>query len=118
MVQHKLNEHGSTSLHGHGEITNVAVQDLCPSDAADHIAVGTYDPVAYALAMDALDHPGPANPHRIPQSVCTQVVMPGVDPSTLVTNLSQLWQQIMTALLTDPRVDAEPALKPYTKAEP
>jgi hypothetical protein len=117
IVQPNLNDHGSTSLHGPGEITNVAVQDVCPADAADHIAVGTYDPVAYALAMDALDHHGPANPRRIPQSVCAQMVMPGVEPSTLATNLSQLWQQIMTALLADPRVDAEPALKPYTKAD-
>jgi hypothetical protein len=41
--------------------------------------------------------------------------MPGVEPSGLATNVSRFWQQIMTALIADPRVNAEPALKPYTK---
>ena len=117
IVQPNLDDAGSTSVHGPGDITNVATQDVCPANAADHIAVGTHDPVAYALAIDALDHPGPANPSRIPQSVCTEVLMPGVEPATFATNLSGIWKQIMTALLTDPRVEAEPPLAPYTKAE-
>jgi triacylglycerol esterase/lipase EstA (alpha/beta hydrolase family) len=117
IVQPNLDHTGSTSLSGRGDITNVATQDVCPTNTADHIAVGSYDPVAYALAVDALDHPGPADPRRIPQSVCTEAVMPGVEPSTLATNLAGAWLQIMTALISDPRVDAEPALEPYTKAE-
>jgi triacylglycerol esterase/lipase EstA (alpha/beta hydrolase family) len=87
IVQPNLDNRGSTSLHGPGAITNVATQDVCPANTADHIAIGTYDPVAYALALDALDHPGPANPRRIPPSVCTQMVMPGVEPSGLATNV-------------------------------
>jgi hypothetical protein len=41
--------------------------------------IGVVDPVAYALALDALTHPGPADASRIPTSVCSQAVMPGVD---------------------------------------
>jgi hypothetical protein len=32
--------------------------------------------------MDALSHDGPADPARIPSSVCTQPLMPGVNPVT------------------------------------
>ncbi len=82
-VQPNSNSNGSSSLHtGDGQITNVAVQDVCPTDTVDHLGVGTYDPVAYALAIDALDHAGPADPARVPQSTCTEGLMPGVNPVT------------------------------------
>jgi hypothetical protein len=69
----------SSCLHtGQGQITNVALQDVCPLDLSDHIAIGTIDPVAYALAVDAITHPGPAQPSRISQSACLQLLMPGV----------------------------------------
>jgi triacylglycerol esterase/lipase EstA (alpha/beta hydrolase family) len=109
-------DHGTTSLHGPGEITNVALQDVCPTDTAEHIAVGTYDPVAYALAMDALDHPGPADPKRIDHAVCTETFMPGVEPRSFPANVADAWNRIMDSLATDPRVDGEPPLKPYTMA--
>jgi hypothetical protein len=115
-VQPNLDDTGTTALSGPGDITNVATQDVCPANNADHIAVGTYDPVAYALAMDALTHPGPANPSRLASSVCTEIFMPGVDPRTFAANLADAYNQIFVSLTTDPRVDAEPALKPYTQA--
>jgi triacylglycerol esterase/lipase EstA (alpha/beta hydrolase family) len=34
-------DHGTTSLHGPGDITNIALQDVCPTDTAEHIAIGT-----------------------------------------------------------------------------
>jgi hypothetical protein len=115
-VQPNLDNTGTTSLSGPGEITNVATQDICPANLAEHIAVGTYDPVAYALAMDALDHPGPADPQRISRSVCNETLMPGVDPRSFAVNLTDAWNRILDSLTTDPRVDAEPALQPYTLA--
>ncbi|WP_019877906.1 esterase/lipase family protein [Sporichthya polymorpha] len=115
-VQPNLDDTGTTSLSGPGDITNVALQDVCPANTGEHIAIGTYDPVAYALAMDALNHPGPADPSRIPSSVCNEVLMPGVDPRTFATNLADAYNQIFAGLTTDPRVDQEPELKPYTLA--
>ena len=47
-------------------ITNIATQAVCPGDAYEHLTIGTIDPVAYALAVDALTHPGPADPARRP----------------------------------------------------
>ena len=65
---------------GAGQVTNVAIQQVCPTDLGEHLIVGTTDPVAYALALDALTHSGPADPARIPSSVCAQLYMPGVNP--------------------------------------
>jgi hypothetical protein len=75
------NDHGTSSLHtGKGRITNVATQDLCPLDLRDHNLIGTVDPVAHALAVDAITHPGPANPSRISPAVCNELYPPGVNP--------------------------------------
>jgi triacylglycerol esterase/lipase EstA (alpha/beta hydrolase family) len=115
-VQPNLDDTGTTSLSGPGDITNVALQDVCPANTAEHLAIGTYDPVAYALAMDALTHRGPADPSRIPASVCAETFMPGVDPRTFAVNFADASNQIFVSLTTDPRVDAEPVLKSYTRA--
>ena len=73
----------SSALHtGAGRITNVATQDICPADVNEHLDVGTIDPAAYALVMDALNHAGPAKPARIDPAVCQQAYQPGVDPAT------------------------------------
>jgi len=63
---------------GAGRIANVELQSICPGNTSDHVAAGTTDPVAYALGIDAITHPGPADPARIPRSVCSQTLMPGV----------------------------------------
>ncbi len=63
---------------GRGRIANVELQSICPADTSEHLEAGTTDPVAYALAIDAITHPGPANGARIPKSVCSQTLMPGV----------------------------------------
>jgi hypothetical protein len=91
VVQPNSGPDASAALHtGGGQITNVATQDICPVDTYEHNAIGTVDPVAYALAVDALTHPGPAGPSRIPQSVCLQPFMPGVNPLNAQANLQAL----------------------------
>lgn len=108
-------ETGSSSLRtGDGAITNVATQDICPNAVYEHLTIGLIDPVAYALAVDALTHDGPADPRRIALSTCTQVFHPGIDPTTVL--------QDSTAALASfssykPRkVPAEPPLACYTTA--
>jgi pimeloyl-ACP methyl ester carboxylesterase len=100
---------------GEGDIANVAVQELCLGHAADHLAVGTYDAVAYAIALDAVDHDGPADPSRIDRSVCIEPFMPGVDPVTFPTDFTAMTTAIATALATGPVTPAEPALAPYAR---
>jgi pimeloyl-ACP methyl ester carboxylesterase len=119
--------HCTTCLHtGGGQITDVAVQDICPGDQFEHIGLGTIDPVAYALAVDALTHPGPADPTRIPRSVCSQSTMPGVSSANWDGNLVGLASAIdvlavvlgPAASLTSgaPLLDAEPPLDCYVTA--
>jgi hypothetical protein len=86
-VQPNQNNSGTSSLHGGaGKITNVAVQDVCPNDTSEHLGLGSYDPVTWALLLDALNHPGPAVPTRVGLTPCTEQFMPGVDPATFPMN--------------------------------
>jgi hypothetical protein len=73
---------------GGGQIANIELQSICPNDSSDHAGAGTTDPVAYALGIDAITHQGPANPTRIPRSVCSQLWMPGVTSPASATALS------------------------------
>jgi triacylglycerol esterase/lipase EstA (alpha/beta hydrolase family) len=63
---------------GGGQISNVKLQSICPLDTSEHVEGGTTDPVPYALGIDAITHSGPAEPARVPTSVCTELLMPGV----------------------------------------
>jgi hypothetical protein len=109
---------------GHGRITNVATQDVCPHDRDEHLLVGTVDPVAYALATDALDHPGPAQPTRIDPAVCNDLYQPGIDPAN-AQNLIQVFLGLpgLAAVTTPdvnlvgaPEVPSEPPLRCYVFA--
>ena len=102
-------------MHGPARITNVAVQDVCPSDNPDHMVIGTTDPVSWALIKDALDHDGPANPARIPLSVCAEGVMPGVDSPLLATDIAAAAAYVAQSGAY-PQVPAEPALRCYVTA--
>jgi hypothetical protein len=84
--------HCTSCVHtGHGAVTNVATQQVCPLDLSEHNTAGTIDPVTYALGIDALTHPGPADPARIPKSVCSQLLMPGVSsPQAAAAGLQAL----------------------------
>jgi triacylglycerol esterase/lipase EstA (alpha/beta hydrolase family) len=114
-VQPNLSNTGTSSLHtGHGKITNVAVQDICPTDTPDHVLIGTVDPVAAALVLDALTHDGAADPGRIGHAACGRLFMPGVDTATAATNLVDLSARIATQLVLAKHVDAEPPLACYT----
>lgn len=124
VVRPNDNDNGSSSLHvGAGRIENEAIQDICPADANEHLNIGTIDPVAYALAIDALEHGGPANPARISPTVCTQVAQPGVDPAN-----AQNYLQILAGapgllsvaspvnVVGVPTPKSEPALRCYVFA--
>jgi hypothetical protein len=114
-VQPNQDSNGTSSLHGGGgRITNVAVQDVCPTDTSEHLGLGTYDSVAYALALDALDHDGPADPARIPLSVCAQPLMPGVNPVTFPIDSAHAAINVFTS--PGDTVTHEPPLACYVTA--
>jgi triacylglycerol esterase/lipase EstA (alpha/beta hydrolase family) len=116
-VQPNLDDTGTTSLHGGGGlITNVATQDICPLNAADHLAY-YYDPVAYALALDALAKPGPANPARVDPGVCAQQSMPYIPFSDVPPYSAHLYNALFfDRLQNQPKTSAEPPLRCYVTA--
>lgn len=115
-VQPNLDSNGTSSLHGPGRITNVALQDICPTNVTEHLGIGTIDATASALAFDALDHDGPAFPARIDRGVCTQPLAPGVDPVTGPARFAATSAQVTRELSLAPRVSREPALRCYVYA--
>lgn len=108
---------------GDGRITNVAIQDVCPGDVSEHLLVGTTSNTAYALAMDALTHDGPADPARIAPATCAAPLMPGIDVTNLPANLNivaavpGLVSVVGVNLAGVPIVKEEPALKSYVFAQ-
>lgn len=112
-----LDASGSSSLRtGGGRRANVATQDVCPASTADHLSIGTYDPVAYALALDALDHPGPADPRRLDPATCTRPLHPGVQPATFATDYAETLRILATAYQVAPATASEPPLARYVFA--
>jgi hypothetical protein len=93
----------------------VAVQEICPADVSEHLAMGSYDPVGYALALDAFAHRGPARAERIAGATCTQPFQPGVDPSTFAADYAGYLAAVGNAALASPFVTAEPAPAGYTR---
>lgn len=104
----------ASSVSGPAKITNVSVQSLCPLDHSEHLQLGTLDPVASALAMDALTHRGPAKPSRVLASVCNELYMPGIDPLTAVGDFAAAAAQLAEQTATFPH-SSEPRLACYTK---
>ena len=114
VVTPNFDDSGSSSLHtGAGAIANSATQDVCPTDTTDHLAMGSYSAVGYALAVDALDHKGPAKAARIPIETCAQPFQPGVAPETFVSDYAAMVRAIGESSAEGIRVEAEPKLKRY-----
>ncbi len=107
----------SSSLHGGGgAITNVPIQQVCPLDLTEHIGVGIYDNTAFKLALDALTHRGPADPARVPRSICLHSLMPSVNPVAFPLNYASTLETVATTLATYPHTPSEPPLACYVTA--
>ena len=107
----------SARLRGPGAITNVAIQDICPTASHDHLTVGTIDPVTHVLVMDALNHDGPADPRRVRRSVCQRLLMPGItltDPE--IVKVLGLIETAFNSVA--PRIPGNPFRAPQATSEP
>jgi hypothetical protein len=100
---------------GGGDIANVEVQKLCPLHLADHLVMGTFDAVAYAVVVDALTHSGPASPARISRTTCATLAMPGVTGAQALAGMTRVGLEAGEQLLLHPQVAHEPALAPYAR---
>ncbi len=101
---------------GGGAIANVAIQSVCPADLTEHLGIGIYDNTAYQLAVDALTHPGPADPARVAATTCLSLLMPGIDPSTFAADYANTLASVATTVATAPETTAEPPLACYVTA--
>lgn len=90
---------------------NVAVQDLCPGRIVEHGLLAV-DSVAFALARDAMDRPGPADPSAIDRrAACGRLFMPGMGLLAPV-QMAADFASGLPAYYAHP-VDREPALRSY-----
>lgn len=116
VVVPNLGPAASSALHtGAGTISNTLVQSICPVHLADHLSMGSFDPVGYALVLDALTHAGPAKSSRIRRSVCLQASIPGVTLATVAANFPRVVLDAGEQVVLYPHVSAEPALAAYAR---
>jgi triacylglycerol esterase/lipase EstA (alpha/beta hydrolase family) len=106
----------STLRTGQGRIANIALQQVCPANVADHFAIGSYDAVGYAIVVDALRNDGPAVRSRIPLTACAQPFQPGVDPATFLRDYTAMVAYAGNSEGNAADVPAEPVLRPYVFA--
>lgn len=92
---------------------NIRVQDLCPGRPVEHVQL-SYDAEVHAIVLDALKHPGPADPARVGGGACTRVTMPGVDPADAVGHSADVFVRFAERTNRN-QVDAEPAVATYAR---
>jgi pimeloyl-ACP methyl ester carboxylesterase len=100
---------------GQGDIANIALNEACYDHTADHLSLGTYDPVAYALVADALSHPGPASLETFDRLACNALFQPGVNKEFFAVNGGRAFSAVAATILLTEHTPAEPALAPYAK---
>lgn len=101
---------------GDGRIANIALQEVCPTNTADHFAIGSYAPVGYAIVADALAHDGPAEREHISRTVCAQLVHPGVDPATFPADFTEMVRYAGDSEGNSAKTPEEPPLHDYVFA--
>ena len=90
------------------------MQDVCPLHVADHIVM-IADAVAFALALDALAHPGPANSARITDraGLCLQQFLPYANVVAGLPLVNTGAGFLYGLLFQDRKLPAEPTLPGY-----
>jgi triacylglycerol esterase/lipase EstA (alpha/beta hydrolase family) len=91
--------------------SNIAVQEVCPGRVVEHIEM-VFDAAVYALVLDALAHPGPADPSRFDGSTCLQRTMPGTTQEDMVAAEQDFWSHAPVKL-SEGHVDSEPPVADY-----
>jgi triacylglycerol lipase len=89
---------------------SVVLQSVCRRRPVEHFLMAA-DAVAYALALDALTHPGPADPARVSRRTCRQVFPPGSHPARGAVIAPVAVAKATARTLRAPRLNAEPRLR-------
>lgn len=104
----------SSFLTPNPNVTNVSVQQLCPLEPVEHLAMA-YSNAAWLIGLDALTHRGPARLSRVSNSTCGAPFMPGVDPAAFPQNAVQALLTTVESSQSAPKIAAEPPLRPYAR---
>lgn len=102
------------------KVSNIFLQEVCPTNIVDHVTIGTTDRLAFELALDAITNPGPADVTRAGGiALCLNPLPIIADPAIAsegATTLVSILQQDIAAGAPDLHLtDAEPPLKPYAQ---
>jgi len=97
-----------------GGASNVAVQDVCPGRYVGHVQSAS-DAAYFGVVLDALTHVGPADPSRVDRDLCTQSVMPYVDPVTAVKRTGEVYAFAGIVQSEHEKTTAEPPLRGYAR---
>lgn len=98
-------------------VTNNELQVLCNGQPAGlfytHEGV-LYNPVAFALAVDALTHDGPGEPSRLDlTTLCQEAATEGLSLTDVVATEGTIPVALAAILLYEPKSFAEPPIKAY-----
>lgn len=96
-------------------VANIELQELCPASQLAHIGFPA-DGAVFALVLDALLRPGPADASRVSPGVCGTLV-PGVSGATAESKATELSNLALSRVFGAPQVKAEPALAGYAAAD-
>ena len=95
--------------------TTIEIQEVCPGRAVTHGAEPV-DAAVFAVALDALTHPGSADLARIDTiAVCAQTYLPGLTPDDGATAQEVVYGNGGEAFALGPDVSEEPPLRAYAQ---
>lgn len=100
-------------------VTNNHLQSICPGQPAggiySHEGV-LYNPIAWALAIDALDHDGPGETSRLHlDELCQQILPPQLGLDDMLGTEGLLLIAVAEIVEYRPRATSEPAIQKYAR---
>ncbi len=101
------------------KVSNILIQDICPGRFVDHVTIGLLDAVAFALSLDAIEHPGPADVERAGGAELCNALP--IVPDLVLAPLPDLLSGVVGAVMQESGLPGlhltseEPALKPYAQ---
>ncbi|KAF9886012.1 hypothetical protein FE257_012068 [Aspergillus nanangensis] len=98
-------------------VTNNHLQSICPGKPAGGVYTheGTlYNPLAWALAIDAFTHDGPGQPDRVNmEAACEQFLAPQLELDDILGTHGLLLVAVAGLLVYMPKTTAEPKIAAY-----
>lgn len=107
---------------GNAQVANILLQDVCPSHVSEHFLIGTADSLAFALALDAISNPGPADIERAGGASGLCGLLPvDIEELAMPSNVTGLLNIVATTV-QDPMLAphlalGEPPLKDYARGD-